>query len=70
MSINLTRDDHKNLEVLLGQILDWYAASEVTRGRAVGVLAHIIEATAIDDAQQVSSWINDPEALQRWKAGR
>lgn len=69
MTINLSDPDHNKLDQLLVKVLDAYKDDEVSRGAAVGVLAHVIAAAAQDNVSEVKSWIQDPAVYERWKQG-
>lgn len=68
MAIKLNEADHNNLDNLLGQILDLHASGEVTRGNAIGVLAQVFTAAAIDNEVEVKAWIGRPDVIERWKS--
>ncbi|MBB1247475.1 hypothetical protein [Rhizobium sp. G21] len=64
--MKLSSADHNNMDKLLGNILDAHASGKVTRGEAIGVLAHIISALAIENPQEFNNWISDPAVFERW----
>lgn len=68
--VKLSNDDHNKLDALLGQILDWHASGDITKLQAIGVVAHVIAATAQGNESEVHSWLHDPAVLKRWKAAR
>lgn len=67
MSFDLSNKNHKNLDALLSKILDWHKEGAITKNEAIGVLAHILTAAAIDNESEVISWLEKPEVLERWK---
>lgn len=68
MAIKLSNKNQKELDALLGQILDWHQNGDVTKSEAIGALAHVFTAAAIDNDDEVSSWLGNPRVLKRWKA--
>lgn len=67
MTIALTDKDHNKLDELLGQILDWHKAGDVSKNSAIGVIAHILAAAAQDNEGEVQSWLHQANVLKRWK---
>jgi len=67
MAINLSDKDHDKLDELLGQVLEWHNAGDVTKSAAIGAIAHIIAAAAQDNEGEVQSWLHNPGVLNRWK---
>jgi len=69
MALSLTDTDHDNLDKMLGQILDWHKAGDVSRNAAIGAIAHVFAAAARDNGGEVNSWLKNPDVLKRWKDG-
>ncbi|MQX37891.1 hypothetical protein [Roseospira navarrensis] len=67
MAIELNETDHKGLDNFLSQVLDWHASGEIDKLSAVGVIAHVFTAAAIDNEGEVKGWLNKPEVLLNWK---
>jgi hypothetical protein len=66
MGIRLTQAENGKLDMMLEAILEAYATGDVTIKNAVGALAQVITAAAIDDEDEVRSWL-DPGRIARWK---
>lgn len=66
--IKLKETDHNKLDEFLGHVLELHASGEVTKQEAIGALAHVFTAAAIDNETEVKSWIERPEVIERWKA--
>lgn len=69
MAIQLTDHDHKNLDTLLGKILDAYRDGEASKEASIGAIAHVVAAAAKDNDGEVKSWIKDDAVFERWKSG-
>ena len=69
MAIELSNDDHKKLDELLGKVLDAYQGGAVSRDAAIGAIAHLVAAAAQDNDGEVKSWVQKPEVYERWKKG-
>lgn len=67
MSLKLTEADHRGLDKMLGTILDAFKNGDVSRSAAIGALAHVFTAAAIDNEGEVDSWLNKPEIIENWK---
>jgi hypothetical protein len=67
MVIKLTNMDQGKLDEFLGSILDWYASGDVSKSAAIGALAHVFTAAAVDNASEVQSWLHKPVVLEEWK---
>lgn len=67
MSIKLNSADHKELDNFLGKILEWHAKEEITKPEAIGAIAHVLAAAAIDNETEIKSWLHDPTVLADWK---
>ena len=65
MAISLTDTHHAQLDVFLEFVLDAYKNNEATRSEAVGALAHVLTAAAIDNEGEVYAWLN-PDQYERW----
>jgi hypothetical protein len=67
MAINLSTKDHAKLDQLIKQVLDWHKNGSISDSQALGVIAHVFTAAAIDNEGEVHSWLHDPEVLKRWR---
>ncbi len=67
MAIKLSEKDQRQLDKLLKTILTWHADGDVTTQEAIGALAHVFTAAAIDNGGEVDSWLNKPGTLANWK---
>ncbi|PDS45761.1 hypothetical protein CO662_36785 [Rhizobium anhuiense] len=67
MAFNINSTQHRQLNTLLGELLDLYKESEFTKGEVIGALAHLFTAAALDNDGEVKAWIERPDVLQRWK---
>jgi hypothetical protein len=67
MAIKLNDKDHTNLDQFLGHVLDLHSSGDVTKNDAIGALAHVFTAAAIDNESEVKSWLERPEVINQWK---
>jgi hypothetical protein len=67
MGFKLSSAQHKQLDALLGDLLDCYKSGQFTKGEVVGALAHVLTAGVIDNETEVKAWLEDPAVIQRWK---
>lgn len=58
--------NHGKLDVLLGKILDAQKSGEVSRGSAIGAIAHVVAAVEKGNEAEVKSWLNDEGTFERW----
>lgn len=65
MAIKLTDTDHKNMDGFLEFVLDAYADGRVKKLSAIGVLAHVLTAAAIDNEGEVKAWFDEGQ-YARW----
>lgn len=61
----LTTRDHKNMDAFLGHILDDYKAGTLTKGQAVGALAHVMAALDLDNYSEARSWFEQGRKFAR-----
>ncbi|MGJ8590030.1 MAG: hypothetical protein ACSHXW_18105 [Yoonia sp.] len=66
MTIKLNQTDHNNLNIILGKILDEHLAGTLSRQGAIGALAHILTAAAIDNEDELKKWLSDPAVFERF----
>lgn len=64
--MKLTPNNHKQMESLIGKILDAQKDGTVSRDCAIGALAHIIAAAANDEADEVLGWLTKPDTFENW----
>ncbi len=64
--ISFTTTDHRQLDRLIGSILEAFAAKEVTLPQAREAIAHVITAAAIGNEPEVRDWLGR-ERVGRWK---
>jgi len=67
VGIKISDAQQKQLDALLGELLDAHASGQFTNAEVVGVIAHILTAAAIDNGDEVKSWLEDPAVIKRWK---
>ena len=60
MSFDPTFDDQDAMDAFLARVLDAYKDGEIDRNKAVGVLAHVVTAAAIDNEREFKSFIRLP----------
>lgn len=60
MAFRPSEADQNTLDKFLGMVLDAYKSGEVDRLRAVGVLAHVMTAAAIDNEGEFQKFIRLP----------
>lgn len=65
--MKLTSTEHKQMDKLLGKLLDSYQTGEVSKPAVIGALAHVITAAAIDNEGELRSWLKEPDVFERWK---
>lgn len=59
MSVSLNpikSEDWKRIDALIGKALDRYRAGEIDRGRAIGMVQHLIAAMARTGEEGASDW--------------
>lgn len=66
MAIKLTEANHNAMDEFLGFVLDAYKEGRVSRLNAVGALAHVLTAAAIDNDGEVVAWFRK-EQYERWE---
>ncbi|MDN3711708.1 hypothetical protein QWZ10_07430 [Paracoccus cavernae] len=60
--------NHGKLDTLLGKIFDACASGEVSRGSAIGALAHVVVALEQGNRAEAEAWVNDPKTFDHWLA--
>lgn len=58
--------DHGKLDVLLAKVLDAHKSGEVSRGSAIGAIAHVVAAVEKGNESEVHSWLADDGTYERW----
>ncbi|MFG1277168.1 hypothetical protein [Xanthobacter autotrophicus] len=60
MTFSLTATQHKEMDRYLARILDAYKSGAISQASAVGEIAHVITAAAIDNAGEVAAHLRMP----------
>ena len=53
----LTEKDHRNMDIFLGSVLDYYKSGRVDKNVAVSTLAHVMAALDVDNYGEVINWL-------------
>ncbi len=67
MALNLSEDDHRALKRLLDNILTLHADGEVTILQARELLVQVFTAAALDNAEELRDWLNNPNRFANWR---
>lgn len=57
--LRLTNQDHNNLDVFLGRVLDRHSAGELSRAGAVAVLAQVVGAIDKGNIAEARQWLEE-----------
>ncbi|QRD62688.1 hypothetical protein H8Z72_22555 (plasmid) [Xanthomonas citri pv. citri] len=55
----LSDADHEQMDEFLGAVLDGYKNESITRGAAIGYLAHVMAALDLDNYAEAKSWFKN-----------